>query len=260
MNSKKNMVNVDEDLKFIPLNLKEPFKSKDSSWVPCINMDIPTNNMTNNFFMGLPDLQNTQGLTALPNMNTDQMPPYSSTFSTPSPFALNNANMNLNNNSNMQPNNMQSNSNNNLNPNNAFNPNNNTNPNNNLNLNNTPNQNNNFNPNNIIDENELYPSEGPQDELYSYNTDNNNNNNMNRSIDNLIHLDILRDFDLSLDSDITTDNRDDSNITIDKVFNDIEDNNNGLLSTLKSYRMPYPIATLVIKKIIKATLDHSNKE
>ena len=37
MNSKKNtMVDRADDLTFIPLNIKEPFKSKDSSWVPCI--------------------------------------------------------------------------------------------------------------------------------------------------------------------------------------------------------------------------------
>lgn len=43
----------DDDLKFIPLNIKEPFLEKDSSWLPMINMDSPNiNGMANNFMVG----------------------------------------------------------------------------------------------------------------------------------------------------------------------------------------------------------------
>lgn len=219
MNSKKNDTsNLDDDLKFMPLNLKEPFKSKDSSWAPYINLDIPTNYMTNNFFLPLPELQLTQGFNNPSNLNAmSQLDPYYSNFSKPSPYQSNN---------------------------------------------NVENMNSNLNKNNTTYEGELYPSETLEDELYSYNTNNINNpnnstnNSTNRDINNLIHLDILRDFDLSLDSDIKSDNRLDSDETIDKIFEDIKSNNNGLIETLNSYKIPYPISTLVIKKIVRSTINH----
>ncbi|MBB6624425.1 hypothetical protein [Clostridium gasigenes] len=214
MNSKKNtLVDRSDDLTFIPLNIKEPFKSKDSSWVPC--MDVDANNMTNNFFIGLPDLQTTQDFNPLPNMNTNPVPLYPATIPTPSIYSSDN---------------------------------------------NTTN--NNSTPTNIADKDELYPSELPalpqlpESELYNYTED----TNIDRFTNALTHLDILRDFDLSINSDITNDTRCCSSDDIDKIFNDMEKNNNGVLSTLKSYKIPYPIATLIIKKIIKLTLDYSREE
>lgn len=205
MNYKKNtLVDMDDDLKFIPLNLKEPFKSKDSSWAPCINKDVETTNMTTNFFIGLPDLQTTQSFTPLPNINANPTLPYTSTILTPSLYGSTN--------------------------------------------------------NNIVDKYEPYPSEVSENELYSYNEDTNINTSIDRFTNNITHLDILRDFDLSIDSDITNDTRCCSCDDIDKIFKDIEENNGGLLCTLKSYKIPYPIATLIIKKIIKLTLDYSMKE
>ena len=44
----------DNDLKFAPLNIREPFKNKDSSWYPSIDTSVPTlSNISNNFIMGL---------------------------------------------------------------------------------------------------------------------------------------------------------------------------------------------------------------
>ena len=44
----------DNDLKFAPLNIREPFKNKDSSWYPAIDTSVPTlSNISNNFIMGL---------------------------------------------------------------------------------------------------------------------------------------------------------------------------------------------------------------
>ena len=44
----------DNDLKFVPLNIREPFKNKDSSWYPAIDTSVPTlSNISNNFIMGL---------------------------------------------------------------------------------------------------------------------------------------------------------------------------------------------------------------
>ncbi len=68
----------------------------------------------------------------------------------------------------------------------------------------------------------------PENELYNYTED----TSIDRFTNTLIHLDILRDFDLSIDSDITNDTRCCSCDDIDKVFKDIEKNNNGVLSTL----------------------------
>ena len=43
----------DDDLKFIPLNIKEPFLDKDSNWFPIVNMTSPNiSGMTNNFMSG----------------------------------------------------------------------------------------------------------------------------------------------------------------------------------------------------------------
>ena len=220
MNSKKNtLFDRSDDLTFIPLNIKEPFKSKDSSWVPC--MDVDANNMTNNFFIGLPDLQTTQDFNPLPNMNTNQVPLYPATIPTPSIYSSNNTNNTA-----------------------------------------TPTPTPTPTPTNITDKDELYPSELPalpqlpESELYNYTED----TNIDRFTNTLTHLDILRDFDLSIDSDITNDTRCCSSDDIDKIFKDMEKNNNGVLSTLKSYKIPYPIATLIIKKIIKLTLDYSREE
>ncbi len=95
MNSKKNtMVDRADDLTFIPLNIKEPFKSKDSSWVPCI--DVDANNMTNNFFIGLPDLQTTQDFNPLPNINTNPVPFYPGTIPPPSIYNSNDTTTNNN--------------------------------------------------------------------------------------------------------------------------------------------------------------------
>lgn len=214
MNYKKNsMVDTDEDLKFIPLNLNEPFKSKDSSWAPFINIDVETENMTNNFFISLPDLQTNNGLTPLPSVNANPILPYPTT--NPSMNGLNNNydNMDLNNNLNIPPDNT----------------------------------------NNISDENELYPSETSKDELYSYNT-NSSGNNSNR--DTLTHLDILRDFDLSLDSDIIDTTSGYRSDDIDRIFNNIEENNGDLLCALKAYNVPYPIASLILKKTIKSAINN----
>lgn len=223
MNSKKNnMVDTDEDLKFIPLNLNEPFKSKDSSWAPLINIDVETENMTNNFFISLPDLQTNNGFTPLPSVNANPILPYPTTTTNPSMNGLNNNydNMDLNNNLNIPPDNT----------------------------------------NNISDENELYPSETSKDELYSYNTDSNNSNNSNNNNSSnkntLTHLDILRDFDLSLDSDIIDTTSGYRSDDIDRIFNNIEENDGDLLCALKAYNVPYPIASLILKKTIKSAINN----
>lgn len=53
----------DDDLKFIPLNIKEPFAEKDSSWFPIVNMNSPNiSSMTNNFILGFSSPKNGEKL------------------------------------------------------------------------------------------------------------------------------------------------------------------------------------------------------
>lgn len=226
MNSTKNsVVNMDEDLKFVPLNIQEPFKSKDSSWVPFINIDADSDNITNNFFIGLPNLQTNQGFTPLPNINNNPILPYPSIVTTPSIKDLTNeeANKDVKDQAPDKKSNEK-------------------------------------NIKNILTEDELYPSEMLNNELYSYNEENSNTNTTtNRTITSLTHLDILRDFDLSTDFDIENNSRTCCAKQVDNIFKEIEEDYVGLLSTLKTYKIPYPITSLIVKKIIKITLDSKNK-
>ena len=123
-------------------------------------------------------------------------------------------------------------------------------PNNNNNNNNAKNQNNNSN---YLE----YPAESDDDFLHSYNEPSLNE----RYLDNPVNaVDILRNFDLSLDY-ISTDSRK-NNCTeedVNKIFDIIESDHSGILATMKAYRVPYPIAKLLIKKIIKISLDNYNK-
>lgn len=100
--------------------------------------------------------------------------------------------------------------------------------------------------------NNEFPSETASDDLYSYNT--NDSRNISYYLPSINPLDILRNFDLSFSDDDSRDSV--SNKEIDAIFECIKTDNSAILSTLKSYRIPLPIASLIIKKIIKITLEH----
>ena len=106
-------------------------------------------------------------------------------------------------------------------------------------------------PNENILNNE-FPSETSSDNLYSYNT--NDSRNISYYLPSINPLDILRNFDLSFSGDDSRDSV--SNKEIDDIFECIKTDNSAILSTLKAYRIPLPIASLIIKKIIKITLEH----
>lgn len=143
--------------------------------------------------------------------------------------------------------------------------------NNNNNLNTNPNKNNintNFNNNLNSNNNNVpssfpsqstdleYPSELNSDDLYSYNKPR-MNDNYDESIIN--PLDILRNFsfdDIQLSDSFRNDNKENY---IDEIFKKIEDNNSVVLATMKAYRIPYPIAKLLIKNIIKLTLEYKGR-
>ena len=99
--------------------------------------------------------------------------------------------------------------------------------------------------------NNEFPSEPSSNDLFSYNTT--DFKNISYYLPVINPLDILRNFNLSLYDD----SRDSaSNKEIDEIFESIKTNNSHIFSTLKAYRIPLPIASLIIKKIIKITLEH----
>ena len=100
--------------------------------------------------------------------------------------------------------------------------------------------------------NNEFPSETSSDNLYSYNT--NDSRNISYYLPSINPLDILRNFDLSFSGDDSRDSV--SNKEIDDIFKCIKTDNSAILYTLKAYRIPLPIASLIIKKIIKITLEH----
>ncbi|GAB6167760.1 hypothetical protein JCM1393_02200 [Clostridium carnis] len=215
--SKKNLA-IDDDLKFIPLNIKEPFSSKDSNWLPFINLNCQsTTNMTNNFIadFATPMLYENlnKGLVNIPDLEVIPLP--------------NNVTNNTSNKN--EPN---------------------------LNMNNknvtTPNQ---SSENYTLE----YPSETISEELYSYNS-NLPNCHTTQTRDNEffqepLHMNLLRNFDFILDE--FDDLRGCCPNKIDKIFRDIEENHSFIIGTLKAYKIPYPIICLLIKKIIKFTLNYS---
>ena len=101
-----------------------------------------------------------------------------------------------------------------------------------------------------------YPSEVNSEDLYSYNKPRLNDNYDT----NLINpLDILRNFsfeDIQLSDGCRGDSKEDD---VEEIFKKIEENNSVVLATMKAYRIPYPIAKLLIKNIIKLTLEYKGR-
>lgn len=109
---------------------------------------------------------------------------------------------------------------------------------------------------------DLFPSETEESQLYCYYSsfgdcsEKNDKFNLNMNIPT--PSEILRNFDLDLDE--TTDlERCHSKSDVDKIFAKIEKRNPGILATFASYRIPYPIAKVIIKRIIKLSLLYSDK-
>ena len=102
-----------------------------------------------------------------------------------------------------------------------------------------------------------FPSELEDNFLYSYNEPKVNE----RYLDNSVNvLDILRNFDISLDFSPSESRK--NNCTeneVNEIFSLIEKDNPGILATMKAYRIPYPITKLLIKKIIKISLDNCKR-
>lgn len=101
-----------------------------------------------------------------------------------------------------------------------------------------------------------YPSEVSSEDLYSYNKPSLNDNYDKNFVN---PLDILRNFTLE-DTELSDSYRSDKNENdVDEIFKRIEENNSVVLATMKAYRIPYPIAKLLIKNIIKLTIEYKGR-
>lgn len=67
------------------------------------------------------------------------------------------------------------------------------------------------------------------------------------------HMRILREYDLSIDDyKGIRENKSD----VEKIFNKIQEKDEAIIKILKLYNIPYPIAALLVKKIISLTLKY----
>lgn len=221
MKPNNNSNQQDNDLKFTPLSIQEPLKLNNFT-APLINGPAPSGGMG---FMCFPT-----PLSNLPMQDINK--PYNTNLAPLTPYPKNIPTIEKT----------------------QINPSTNNNLNTNTNTNNTNNFNNNLsnNSSNSLE----FPSELNADDLYSYNKPRVNDNYLSDSIN---PLDILRNFIIE-DTRILDRFRDSYNQNdIDDIFKKIEDNNSVVLSTMKAYRIPYPIAKLLIKNIIKLTLEYKGR-
>ena len=115
---------------------------------------------------------------------------------------------------------------------------------------------------------DLFPSETGLPQLCYYSSESydfanrNVNTNANMNIDSDIiptTFDALRGFDLDLDE--TEDlERVHSDNNVNKIYSKIERNHPGIFATLYSYRIPSPIARVIVKRLIRLTLSYCDRE
>ena len=113
---------------------------------------------------------------------------------------------------------------------------------------------------------DLFPSETGLPELCYYS--NESENSMNRSDYANINtakdtvpttFDVLRSLDLELDEkeDLERNHFDND---VNKIYSKIERGNPGIFATFYSYRIPRPIARVIVKRLIRLTLSYCDKK
>lgn len=113
----------------------------------------------------------------------------------------------------------------------------------------------------------LYPSETEEEFLYCYYSSfgdcefNNITNSKFPSYNNPTPSSsaVLRNMDLDMD-DLYDPDRKKDNTDVERIYSMIEKNHRTLFNTFSSYRIPYPVAKIMIKRIIKLTLSYCKKE
>ena len=262
----------DDDLKFIPLNISEPFRDKDSTWFPIIDMALPTFSEVPNTF-------------TLSFANTNPIDNSNLQVNTLNTLGyIQNDNSNLQNNGNKQVKNFEKNFN--LeypsetlneelmsynkenkckkNANNSINKNNNTT---NIqkstsdqmsNLNEMKNPNVMNNPNIINNPSGMNNTNNMNNTTGMQNINNESMINNRDYIEEPIHMELLRNlnFDSYLNKSYRGEEENKLN-QIDIIFGSIK-NDNSIIETFKAYNMPRPIYELVIKKIIQLAVDEAN--
>ena len=288
-----NNKEINEDLKFIPLNIKKQFIGKNSTWVPLIDGDnIQLENLNEKFLVNFENNINNLSLEqrdirVLNNVDDNMLPnikkeKFEENFDLEYPsetyeeelYSYNkddckNTSNNLNYNNQIKNNNPN---NNNMGYSNEINNNNyNKNLNNNekyysndLNNNGAYNNNNkdgnNYNNklNNKVNNN---PNNNGND--YNNNLNNNDTYNNNQNTDEpveldyykeLIHMSLLRSVDFNSNAD-TNFRGNKLSSKIDEIFNQVK-SEDSIVETFKVYNIPKPISDLVIKKIIKIALEN----
>ena len=111
---------------------------------------------------------------------------------------------------------------------------------------------------------DLFPSETGLPKLcyYSNEFENSTNRSTNVNIDNDIiptTFDALRGLDLDLDESEDLE-RIHSDNDVNKIYSKIEKSHPGIFATLYSYRIPRPIARVIIKRLIRLTLSYCERE
>lgn len=241
MSSKKSNIekynNNDDDLNFIPLNIDSSLAPNSTKFPLQFNVDgISVTKTLGTISLGFPNLNiNPTPLPLTTNPITELAPltPYPKNIPTLDSNTSLNKNISNTTNTNDYNNNYTNSYNNNNN--NYMNP-------------------NNYNNTNLDLE---YPTEQDDSFLYSYNEPKVNERYLDDSVN---ILDILRSFDISLDFSSSESRKNNcTEAEVDEVFALIEKDNPGILATMKAYRIPYPIAKLLIKKIIKISLDNCKR-
>ena len=302
----------DDDLKFIPLNIKEPFLDKDSSWFPMIDTALPTfSDLPNSFVLGfsssvdnsnvegnllktldfiqnsnlnVPNTANNQAVNEFNNSFnleypsetlSEQLYSYNKDGGCKSINGSTNNNLNIpnmnNNTGNMNGIDMNNGNMNGMNMNNG-----------NMNGMNTNNGNmqgynssygnmQGYNSNYGNNTSKLNNTGGMNNTnmkgLNGYNYNNNQEAGIqdekntrvspNTNKDELIHMNLLRS--INLDDYLYDGYRGESGDLmqeIDRIFNLVK-SDNSIMDTFKAYNLPKPISDLIIKKIIKMTLENS---
>ena len=289
-----NNKEINEDLKFIPLNIKKQFIGKNSTWVPLIDGDnIQLENLNEKFLVNFENNINNLSLEqrdirVLNNVDDNMLPnikkeKFEENFDLEYPsetyeeelYSYNkddckNTSNNLNYNNQSKNNNPN---NNNMGYSNEINNNNyNKNLNNNekyysndLNNNGAYNNNNQNKYGNNYDNLSNKVNNNPNNNGNDYNNNLNNNDtyNNNQNTDEpveldyykeLIHMSLLRSVDFNSNAD-TNFRGNKLSSKIDEIFNQVK-SEDSIVETFKVYNIPKPISDLVIKKIIKIALEN----
>ena len=242
----------DDDLKFIPLNISEPFREKDSTWFPIIDMVLPTfSEVPNSFTLSFAtpiDNSNVQVNTLktldyiqndninLQKNNNKQAKEFEKNFYLEYPSETLSEELMSYNKENKCKENI---------------------------TNNTANIKKNIksemsNLNQMNNSNQMNNPSGMNNPTGMQNMNMESMINNRHYIEEPIHMELLRN--LSFDSYLTKSYRGEEENQLDQIdmiFGTIK-NDNSIIDTFKAYNMPRPIYELVAKKIIKLALEEAN--